>query len=54
MSSGYDRYYRYIYNYLANYEFQFGDKSLAKEYYRKWLQHDPENEALRKYVEAMK
>ena len=53
-NSGYDRYYRYIYNYLANYEFQFGDKSLAKEYYRKWLQHDPENEALRKYVEAMK
>lgn len=53
-NSGYDRYYRYIYNYLANYEFQFGDKSLAKEYYRKWLQHDPENEALRKYVESMK
>lgn len=52
--SGYDRYYRYIYNYMANYEFQFGDKSLAKEYYRKWLQHDPDNEALRKYVEAMK
>ena len=53
-NSGYDRYYRYIYNYLANYEFQFGDKSLAKEYYRKWLQHDPDNEALRKYVESMK
>lgn len=52
--SGYDRYYRYIYNYLANYEFQSGDKTMAKEYYRKWLQHDPENEALRKYVEAMK
>ena len=52
--SGYDRYYRYIYNYLANYEFQLGDKAQAKEYYRKWLQHEPENEALRKYVEAMK
>lgn len=52
--SGYDRYYRYIYNYLANYEFQNGDKTLAKDYYRKWLEHDPDNEPLRKYVESMK
>ncbi|MBQ7691785.1 MAG: tetratricopeptide repeat protein [Muribaculaceae bacterium] len=52
--SGYDRYYRFAYNYLANYEFTQGDKTKAKEYYRKWLEHDPENEALRKYVEQMK
>lgn len=52
--SGYDRYYKYAYNYLANYEFTKGDKSLAKEYYRKWLEHDPSNEDLRKYVEQMK
>lgn len=52
--SGYDRYYKYAYNYLANYEFTKGDKSLAKEYYRKWLEHDPDNDALRQYVEQMK
>ncbi|MBO7609762.1 MAG: tetratricopeptide repeat protein [Muribaculaceae bacterium] len=52
--SGYDRYYKYAYNYLANYEFTKGDKNLAKEYYRKWLEHDPDNDALRQYVEQMK
>lgn len=52
--SGYDRYYKYAYNYLANYEFTKGDKSMAKEYYRKWLEHDPDNAALRDYVEKMK
>lgn len=52
--SGYDSYYRNAYNYLANYEFQNGDKAQAKEYYKKWLEHDAENEALRKYVESMK
>lgn len=52
--SDYSRYYKYAYNYLANYEFTLGDKSLAKEYYKKWLEHDPENEALRQYVEQMK
>ena len=51
--SGYDRYYKLAYNYLANYEFTNGDKATAKDYYRKWLEHDPENEALRKYVEQM-
>jgi len=51
--SGYDSYYKRIYNYLANYEFQFGDKDKAKEYYKLWLQHDPNNDALRKYVEKM-
>lgn len=52
--SGYDNYYRNAYNYLANYEFQNGDKAQAKEYYKKWLEHDPTNDALRKYVESMK
>ena len=52
--SGYDRYYKYAYNYLANYEFTKGDKNMAKEYYRKWLEHDPDNAALRDYVEKMK
>ena len=52
--SGYDRYYKYAYNYLANYEFTNGDKNLAKVYYRKWLEHDPDNDALRKYIEQMK
>ena len=53
-NTGYDRYYKYAYNYLANYEFTKGDKNLAKEYYRKWLEHDPDNSALREYVEKMK
>ena len=51
--SEYERYYRYAYNYLATYYFTKGDKTMAKMYYKKWLEFDPENEALRKYVNAM-
>ena len=52
--SGYDNYYKYAYNYLATYYFNKGDKALAKTYYQKWLEHDPTNDALRKYVEGLK
>ena len=52
--SGYDRYYKYAYNYLATYYFTKGDKEEAKEYYEKWLEHDPDNEPLRQYVESLK
>ncbi len=52
--TGYDSYYISAYNYLANYEFNAGDKALAKTYYEKWLEHDPKNEALRKYVQSLK
>ncbi|MBR1882311.1 MAG: tetratricopeptide repeat protein [Muribaculaceae bacterium] len=52
--NAYARYYKFAYNYLAGYEFSHGDKALAKEYYKKWLEFDPENEALRKYVETLK
>ena len=52
--SGYDRYYKYAYNYLATYYFTKGDKEEAKQYYTKWLEHDPDNEPLRKYVESLK
>ena len=50
----YARYYKYAYNYLATYYFTKGDKSAAKTYYQKWLEYDPENEALRNYVNSMK
>ena len=52
--SDYARYYKYAYNYLATYYFSKGDKATAKSYYQKWLEYDPENESLRKYVESMK
>ena len=52
--SDYTRYYKYAYNYLATYYFNKGDKSTAKIYYQKWLENDPENESLRKYVESLK
>lgn len=50
----YSRYYKYAYNYLATYYFNKGDKNMAKTYYQKWLQYDPENEALRNYVNSLK
>ena len=50
----YARYYKYAYNYLAVYYFSKGDKATAKDYYQKWLQYDPENESLRKYVDSLK
>ena len=50
----YKRYFKYAYNYLATYYFNRGDKATAKGYYQKWLEYDPENDALRKYVESLK
>lgn len=50
----YARYYKYAYNYLATYYFNKGDKATAKGYYQKWLEYDPDNTSLRKYVESMK
>ncbi len=42
------------YQYLANYSFAIGNKTDMKEYYIKWLDVDPDNTALRKYVEGLK
>ncbi len=50
----YTRYYKYAYNYLATYYFNKGDKAMAKTYYHKWLENDPDNEALRNYVNSLK
>ena len=50
----YASFYKRAYNYLANVAWNNGDKETAKEYYRKWLEYDPENDALRKYVESLK
>ena len=50
----YARYYKYAYNYLATYYFTKGDKAMAKTYYQKWLQFDPDNESLRNYVNSLK
>ena len=52
--SGYERYYKYAYNYLATYYFTKGDKATAKTYYQKWLDYDPDNESLRNYVNSLK
>jgi len=50
----YNRYYKYAYNYMATYYFNKGDKATAKTYYEKWLEHDPDNDQLRKYVESLR
>ena len=52
--TGYERYYKYAYNYLATYYFTKGDKATAKTYYQKWLEYDPDNESLRNYVNSLK
>lgn len=52
--ASYARYYKYAYNYLATYYFNKGDKNTAKTYYQKWLEYDPDNTSLRKYVESLK
>ena len=43
-----------IYGNLARMAFDKGDTAGAKEYYLKWLEVDPSNDALRKYVEGLK
>ncbi len=50
----YTRYYKYAYNYMATYYFNKGDKAMAKTYYQKWLENDPDNESLRNYVNSLK
>ena len=52
--SSYDRYYVSAYNYLSNYYMNKGEKETAKSYYQKWLDHDPNNQALAKYIEGLK
>ena len=42
------------YNYLATYYFNKGDKEAAKQYYKNWLEYDPENQPLRDFVNQMK
>ena len=51
--SGYQNYYRSAYSYLAGYYFNRGDKATAKSYYQKWLDIEPENDALRKYINSL-
>ena len=43
-----------IYNNLARITFEKGDTAAAKQYYVKWLELDPSNEGLRKYVDSLK
>ena len=47
-------YYMMAYRYMATYYSKQGQMDVAKEYYTKWLQYDPENEDLRKFVERLK
>lgn len=52
--SGYESYYRSAFQYLANVAMEQGDKLTAKDYYQKWLDHDTENEDLRRYIDTLK
>jgi len=52
--SDYASYFRSAYQYLAVYYYNKGDKATAKTYYENWLQYDPDNENLRKFVQGMK
>ena len=49
-----DFYYKTAYRYLATYYKNAGQMDIAKDYYRKWLEKDPQNENLRKYVDSLK
>ena len=46
-------YYIMAYRYMATYYSKNGQAEVANEYYKKWLQYDPENESLRKYVDQL-
>ena len=46
-------YYQMCYRYMANYYLKQGQNDKSKEYFTKWLQLDPNNEQLRKYVEGL-
>lgn len=50
----YDNYYRLAYNYIGFYNLKQGNKEIAKDYYNKQLQHDPNNEELRKFIDGLK
>lgn len=52
--SKYDNYYKLAYNYIGFYNLKQGNKEIAKEYYLKQLQHDPDNEELRSFIEGLK
>lgn len=43
-----------LYMYLGNYYIKKDDVAKAKEYYNKFLQLDPDNEPVRKYVDSLK
>ena len=43
-----------LYMYLGNYYIKKDDVAKAKEYYNKFLALDPDNEAVRKYVDSLK
>lgn len=45
---------RDLYNYMGNYWLDQKDVEKAKEYFNKYLQYDPNNEAYRKFVEGLK
>ncbi|WP_297072023.1 tetratricopeptide repeat protein [uncultured Duncaniella sp.] len=45
--------YKSAYNNLANYYLKAGDKEQARAYFEKFLEIDPENEALREYLKKM-
>lgn len=46
--------YKEAYMYLASYYLANGDTATAKSYYQKYLELEPDNEALRQYIENMK
>lgn len=46
-------FYQLCYRYMAGYYEKLGQKDQTKIYYQKWLQVDPNNEKLRKYVEQL-
>ncbi len=52
--SRYTRDAKTLYMYLGNYYIKKDDVAKAKEYYNKFLTLDPENEAVRKYVDSLK
>lgn len=49
----YSNYYKLAYNYIGYYNLRQGNKAVAKEYYTKQLQHDPDNQKLRELVEGL-
>lgn len=46
-------YYQIVYRYFATYYKNMNQMDMAKEYYNKWLNYDPNNESLRSFVEKL-